>query len=156
MAITRAQMRPILMLAIALPMFTACGGVGSSDVASDNPQATGDGPAISGAVTESVGEASSLGEGIVIWESNRSGAWRIWSRDLDRSGLRQLTSDEPGRDHFCPHISPDGRWVAYLSVARGKPNYEPEGVEGTLHLIAVDGGEDRVVVESARSKLTAV
>lgn len=151
MAITRALMRPILMLAIAFPMFTACGGVGSSDVASDSPQATGDSPAISGAVTESVGEVSSLGEGVVIWESNRSGGWRIWSRDLDGSGLRQLTSDEPGRDHFCPHISPDGRWVAYLSVVKGRPNYEPEGVEGTLHLIALDGGEDRVVVESARS-----
>ncbi|MGB6853651.1 MAG: LamG-like jellyroll fold domain-containing protein [Thermoanaerobaculia bacterium] len=151
MANSRAQIRALLMLVIVLPMFTACGGVGSSDVARDGAQAQGDDPGISGAVTESVGKASSLGEGVVIWESNRSGAWRIWSRHLDGSGLRQLTSDEPGRDHFCPHISPDGRRVAYLSVAKGKPNYEPEGVEGSLHLIAVDGGEDRVVVESARS-----
>jgi hypothetical protein len=117
----------------------------------DNPSSVGDGGSGSTDVTENVDAPLDLGEGVVIWESNRSGAWRIWSRHLDGSGLRQLTSDEPGRDHFCPHISPDGRWVAYLSVAKGKPNYEPEGVEGSLHLIAVDGGEDRVVVESARS-----
>ncbi len=30
-----------------------------------------------------------LGEGFVVWESSRSGHWRLWRRDLDGSGLRR-------------------------------------------------------------------
>ena len=56
-----------------------------------------------------------LGKGFLVWESNRSGRWRIWYRNLDGSGLRQLSPEEEGRDHFAPHISPDGTHMAYLS-----------------------------------------
>jgi hypothetical protein len=126
-------------------LFAACDDLGSSGPVADNPGAG------SPDITQNVGAQPDLGEGALVWESDRSGDWRIWSRNLDGSGLRQLTADEPGRSHFCPHISPDGRSVAYLSVAKGGASYEPEGVEGTLRLIALDGGEDRVLVESARS-----
>ena len=34
-----------------------------------------------------------LGDGFLVWESNRTGPWRIWTRRLDGSGLRQLTPD---------------------------------------------------------------
>ena len=56
-----------------------------------------------------------LGRGFVVWESNRTGRWRIWYRNLDGSGLRQLSPEEEERDHFAPHISPDGNHLAYLS-----------------------------------------
>ncbi len=49
-----------------------------------------------------------LGRGFLVWESNRTGRWRIWYRNLDGSGLRQLSPEEEGRDHFAPHIAPDG------------------------------------------------
>ena len=49
-----------------------------------------------------------LGRGFVVWESNRTGNWRIWHRSLDGSGLRQVTPDETDRDHIAPHISPEG------------------------------------------------
>lgn len=151
MAITRALVLPPLLLAVGLPVLTACDRTGSTEFAADNRQANGEAAVVGNAAPESAATVSGLGEGVVVWESNRSGAWRIWSRRLDGSGLRQLTADEAGRNHFCPHISPDGRWVAYLSVAKGGASYEPEGVEGSLHLIGIDGSEDRVIVESARS-----
>jgi hypothetical protein len=151
MAIARAQVPLGLALTLVLLLFAACSDLGSSGRDGDNPGSAGNNGAGSTVVTGDVGTPLDLGEGVLVWESDRSGEWRIWSRKLDGSGLRQLTADEPGRDHFSPHISPDGRWVAYLSVAKGGASYEPEGVEGVLHLIAVDGGEDRVIVESARS-----
>src|SRR5690349_15204724 len=51
---------------------------------------------------------AAAGEGFVVWESNRSGHWRLWRRDLDGSGLRQISRDEQDREHYCPHLSPDG------------------------------------------------
>lgn len=94
-------------------------------------------------------EYARLGDGFLVWESNRTGPWRLWTRRLDGSGLRQLTPDEPGHEHCCAHISPDGRWVAYLSLGNFKYGADPE--EGKLHLIALDGKGDRVVAERAQT-----
>ena len=52
-----------------------------------------------------------IGRGFVVWESNRTGNWRIWHRSLDGSDLRQLSVDENDRDHIAPHISPHGTRV---------------------------------------------
>ena len=101
--------------------------------------------------SKEIAEAGGLGDGFVVWESNRTGAWRLWTKRLDGSGLRQLSADEAGRHHFCPHISPDGRYVAYLSSTRGAKEYPENGVGGPLHLISLTSGEDRVVVAAARS-----
>jgi len=92
-----------------------------------------------------------LGEGFVVWESNRGGHWRIWRRNLDGSGLKQISPDEKGREHYCPHISPDGRRVAYLSFP---PGIGYKGVKSKhvipLHIVNADGGSDRVVIDNAR------
>src|SRR5262245_6150603 len=69
-----------------------------------------------GEAAVSAEEAARLGEGFVVWESRRGGAWRIWRRDLDGGGLRQLSPEETGRDHCCAHVSPDGEHVVYLSL----------------------------------------
>ncbi|MDX1645348.1 MAG: PKD domain-containing protein, partial [Thermoanaerobaculia bacterium] len=92
---------------------------------------------------------ASLGEGFVVWESNRSGAWRLWRRQLDGSGLEQLTPDEPQRQHYCPHISPDGRRLAYLSARDGGREYAAGGVVGTLRLLDLESGEQRVIADPA-------
>ncbi|TNF70486.1 MAG: hypothetical protein EP299_13990 [Acidobacteria bacterium] len=151
MDVARGHMPLGLALTVVLLVFAACGDPGSSGSTGGNLGSAGEGGSGSTTDTGSAETPSDLGEGLLVWESNRSGEWRIWSRNLDGSGLRQLTADEPGRDHFCPHISPDGRRVAYLSVPKGGPSYEPAGVHGALHLISVDGTKDRVIVESARS-----
>ncbi len=97
------------------------------------------------------GEVEPLGPGFVVWESNRDGSWRIWIRDLAGGAPRRLSPDEPGWDHCCPHISPDGGSVAYLSGAAAGPEYQPAGTLGALRLISPDGSDDRVVAPEARS-----
>lgn len=76
-----------------------------------------------------------LGEGFVVWESNRSGAWRIWTQRLDGTGLRQLTPDEPGRQHCCPHLAPDGTRMVYLSRVAPADRYPEEEAPGELRLL---------------------
>lgn len=94
-----------------------------------------------------------LGDGFVVWESNRTGDWRIWFRRLDGSGLRQLSPDEDGgRQHCCPHVSPDGRRVVYLSGQPAARDRWPDGGPvGPLHIIGTDGEGDRVLVPEART-----
>jgi hypothetical protein len=94
-------------------------------------------------------EYARLGDGFLVWESNRTGPWRIWTRRLDGSGLRQLTPDEAGHEHCCAHISPDGKQVAYLSLSGFKYGADPEA--GELHLISPDGKGDHVVAPKAQT-----
>jgi hypothetical protein len=108
-------------------------------------------PAASAASAPREERAEGLGEGFLVWESNRSGSWRIWTRSLDGGRPRQLSPEEPGSQHYAPHISPDGRWVAYLSARDGGREYAESGVVGALHLIAPEGGEPREVVPAART-----
>lgn len=89
-----------------------------------------------------------LGRGVVVWESNRTGAWRIWLRPLDGAPARQLTPDERGRDHCCAHLSPDGERVAYLSIPGGARRYGE--TEGELRWIGVRSGRSGVVAPAAR------
>jgi hypothetical protein len=88
------------------------------------------------------------GSGFVVWESSRTGLFRIWRRELDGSGLRQLVADEAGRNHSCPHISPDGARLVYLSCPEGR---DMNKTANPLHLIQTDGSNDRVIVPEARA-----
>jgi hypothetical protein len=97
------------------------------------------------------------GRGFVVWESNRSGRWRLWIQDLD--GLdrndpapRQLTPDEGDRIHCCPHIAPDGSALAWLSLDPGPDRYPEERAEaGVLWLIRPDGSGLRELAPRARA-----
>ena len=105
-----------------------------------------DGPAVS---TDTATEPP--GRGFVVWESNRTGAWRIWLRELDGSPPRQLSPDEGDRQHCCPHVTPGGEHVAYLSLPRGQARYPESGASGPMHLIGIDGEGDRVIAGEART-----
>ena len=98
-------------------------------------------------------EMAKLGQGFVVWQSNRTGNWRIWTRQLDGEGLRQLSDEDKRQDHVAPIISPDGKAVAYLSHRRGQSVYgEPVSTQGVaLHLVQVADGKDRILVDNARS-----
>lgn len=92
--------------------------------------------------------APSVDAGFVVWESNRSGEFRIWRQDLGGGVPRQISAEEPGRDHCCAKLSPDGSRLVYLSLPGGARNYTQDA--GELHLIDADGGRDRVLVAQAR------
>ncbi|MFP3939195.1 MAG: LamG-like jellyroll fold domain-containing protein [Thermoanaerobaculia bacterium] len=113
----------------------ACAPEGSSGAAPGDPGRAGDVEVAAGE------EAALLGEGFLVWESNRSGGWRLWYRRLDGSGLRRLTGDEPGRQHCCPHVSPDGSRLVYLSrPATGRNEYPEWRADGELRLLELPEG----------------
>ncbi len=94
-----------------------------------------------------------MGQGFIIWESNRSGSWRLWRIGLDGKGLKQISPDESARDHYCPHISPNGRKVVYLSYPKGQDGYHAYNVNkpAPMHIMNTDGTGDRVILPSARA-----
>ncbi len=136
--------RPARRALLAALLIALAAGCGASE--------TDPAPAAAAAASSPRPEAAPLGEGFVVWESNRSGRWRIWSVRLDGGGLRQLSPEEGGRDHCCPHVSPDGRRLVYLSTpASDRPVYDGDGSRGELRLIGADGRGDRTLAAAARS-----
>lgn len=93
----------------------------------------------------------SLGSGFVVWESNRSGTWRLWIRELDGGEPRQLSPDEGRRIHCCPHISPDGRQIVYLSLPPDQKLYPEGGAIGRMDWIRPDGSGHKTILDSARN-----
>lgn len=94
-----------------------------------------------------------LGRGFLVWESNRTGAWRIWHRALDGSDYRQVTPDETNRDHLAPHISPDGTRLVYVSVPHALViswrEDAPDGIP--MYVINLDGSGRKQIVANART-----
>jgi hypothetical protein len=88
--------------------------------------------------------------GTAVWESNRTGDWRIWMRRLEGSPPRQLSPEEPGRQHCCPHLSPDGRRLVYLSREVPKDEYPEPETAGQLRLLEVGTGRERTLTDAAR------
>ncbi|MFT5123361.1 MAG: hypothetical protein ACI9QL_004899 [Candidatus Omnitrophota bacterium] len=98
-------------------------------------------------------DLDALGEGYVVWESNRTGQFRIWQRQLDGSSLKMLTPDD-GEEHYAPHISPDGTRIAFYRYAAGTSVYSkkknPVQGETALCLINRDGSGLKVLTQDAR------
>ena len=115
-------------------------GVGAARLAALPPPERPDDPASWQPYYEAVAE---IGDGFVVWESFRDGKWRIWQRPLGGAPERQLSPDEPGRDHVAAHVSRDGRYVVYLSLPAPHRNFDPlpEGVEAPLHLLRLEAGQ---------------
>jgi hypothetical protein len=88
--------------------------------------------------------------GFAVWESNRSGDWRIWTRRLEGSSARRLTPEEPGRQHCCPHLSPEGSRLVYLSRRVPGDEYPAENATGELRLLSLADGGERALVADAR------
>lgn len=76
-----------------------------------------------------------LGAGFLVWERYHDGGWELWRKNLDGTGERRLLPRERGRDHFCPKISPNGKYVAFLSYPQGTNAYTPGGKTGVLWLV---------------------
>lgn len=94
-----------------------------------------------------------LREGFLTWESNRTGAWRIFTRSLSGGEPRQLSPDEEGRDHLAAHISPDGTKVVYLSFPKGLHGYQKHGPDVVVPLYLLDLTSDdppRKIMQNAR------
>jgi Tol biopolymer transport system component/DNA-binding winged helix-turn-helix (wHTH) protein len=71
----------------------------------------------------------------VVFASNRSGNFEIWRIDIDGSNLTRLTTSKGSNS---PSISPDGRWVVYLSTD-----------DHSLYRVPIEGGEPMRVAGEA-------
>ena len=89
------------------------------------------------------GEFSADGK-FIYFNSNRSGTMQIWRMRADGSEPTQITHDE--FDNWYPHVSPDGKWIAILSYAKGEASAShPMNKDVTLRLYSLETGRMRVL-----------
>jgi TolB protein len=59
----------------------------------------------------------------IYFNSERTGHMQIWRMRADGSGQEQVFSDD--WNNWFPHISPDGRWMVFLSYEPGVTGHPP-------------------------------
>jgi Tol biopolymer transport system component len=80
----------------------------------------------------------------IYYNGSQSGTMQIWRMKPDGSGNEQLTFDE--YNNWFPHISPDGKWIVYISFPSEIPvNGHPSYKRVTLKLMPVSGGAPRAI-----------
>jgi TolB protein len=85
---------------------------------------------------EAAAEYSPDGAGI-YFHSDRGGRMQIWSMGTEGQNPQPVTTD--GLDNRYPHISPDGRTLAMLSVS-GDP-----AAPAYLRLMPIEGGSPKII-----------
>ncbi len=80
----------------------------------------------------------------LYYNSSQSGTMQLWRMSSNGSNQEQITFDD-SNDWF-PHISPDGKWILYLSFPADIPvNSHPSYKKVLLKIMPVNGGESKVV-----------
>ncbi|WP_324721138.1 TolB family protein [Salinimicrobium sp. HB62] len=80
----------------------------------------------------------------IYYNGSASGTMQIWRMKPDGSAKEQLTFD--ARNDWFPHISPDGKWIAYISFPSTIPvNDHPSFKRVTLNIMPTTGGAPRVI-----------
>jgi TolB protein len=80
----------------------------------------------------------------IYFNASYSGKMQIWRMKPDGSGREQLTSD--GYYDWFPHVSPDGKWIAFISFPPDiEVNSHPSYKRVMLRLIPATGGAAKVI-----------
>jgi TolB protein len=80
----------------------------------------------------------------IYYNGNQSGTMQICRMKPDGSDVEQLTFDQ--YNNWFPHISPDGKWIVYISFPESIPvNDHPSYKRVTLNLMPVSGGAPKVI-----------
>ncbi len=80
----------------------------------------------------------------IYYNANPSGTMQLWRMKPDGSGREQLTFDQ--YHNWFPHISPDGKWIAFISFPPDiDPDSHPSYKRVMLRLMPASGGAPKVV-----------
>jgi TolB protein len=75
----------------------------------------------------------------IYFNSNRTGTMEIWWMLFNGKAMRQVTRD--GLQDWFPHVSPDGRWVTFLSYESDVgPDDHPFYKQAYIRILPVGGG----------------
>lgn len=80
----------------------------------------------------------------IYFNSSRSGTMQLWRMKPDGQDQEQVTSDD--FNNWFPHVSPDGKWIAFLSYSKEvDPTDHPYYKQIYLRLLPVAGGQPKVI-----------
>ncbi len=80
----------------------------------------------------------------IYYNGSHTGNMQIWRMKPDGSGREQMTFDE--YKNWFPHISPDGKWIAFISFPPDiEKNAHPSYKRVMLRLMPAGGGEPKVI-----------
>ncbi|MBV9962843.1 MAG: PD40 domain-containing protein [Parafilimonas sp.] len=80
----------------------------------------------------------------IYFNSVRSGTMQIWRMKPDGSNQEQLTND--AFNNWFPHVSPDGKWIAFISFGKDvDPSNHPFYKHVYIRLMPADGGKPKVL-----------
>ncbi len=80
----------------------------------------------------------------IYYNANPTGTMQVWRMKPDGAAKEQVTF---GAEHsWFPHISPDGKWIAFISFPNNiEPNSHPSYKMVTLSIMPAAGGAPKVV-----------
>src|SRR5258706_7954342 len=80
----------------------------------------------------------------IYYNGSQSGTMQLWRMKPDGSSKEQITFDEA--NNWFPHISPNGKWIAFLSFPETiNPDEHPAYQRVMLKLMKADGGPPKVI-----------
>jgi Tol biopolymer transport system component len=80
----------------------------------------------------------------IYYNGSQSGTMQLWRMKPDGTNKEQITFDE--LNNWFPHISPDGKWIAYLSFPDTiDPDAHPAYQRVILKLMPVNVGSPKVI-----------
>lgn len=80
----------------------------------------------------------------IYYNGSQSGTMQLWRMKPDGTGNEQLTFDE--NNDWFPHISPDGKWILYISFPPTIPvDSHPSYKRVELKIMPAAGGESKTL-----------
>jgi Tol biopolymer transport system component len=80
----------------------------------------------------------------IYYNGSHTGNMQLWRMKADGSAREQLTFDD--YKNWFPHISPDGKWIAFISFPSDiEKNSHPSYKRVLLRLMPANGGEPEVI-----------
>ena len=92
-------------------------------------------------VTAAYPEAPGDSAGLIVFSSNRSGPWRIWTVRPDGSELRELTRGGADEQDVDPAFRPDGKAILFSSTRGGSVGVWKTSRDGSATERICDGDQ---------------